>query len=251
MLYEPFGMNAGITMLADAAPLVWHTPLMIAAGLLAASCLAMQQAMSRSSWLAVIGIAALGGAGWISCKTLEWTPEQILLTAFAVIAVFASICFVSFRHPIHSALSFAVTVLSSCGILMMHGAEFLGAATIVVYAGATIIVFLFVLMLSASGSTASSDQPSRAPLLSIVFAVVFIGLLMQVIHNSPFAKSEATSTRPLSAVTSDSNDGQVAKLGRSLFTDYLWTIELAGTLLTAAAVGAIALTHHTEGRASE
>ena len=79
------------------------------------------------------------------------------------------------RNPVYAALWFALVTLSTCGLFLLQSAPFLAAATIIVYAGAIVVTFLFVIMLAQQSGATVYDQRSRQPLLATVAAFVLLG----------------------------------------------------------------------------
>ena len=203
--------------------------------------------------------------------------ETFLHAVFAAIALLAGVGFVLFRQPVHAALSFATSVLAAAGLYILQDAAYVAAATMVIYAGATIIIFLFVLMF-AQHSHLQAYELKYSNLGVAMFAslCLFALLAFAVTTRSPFVQSgqisfdssgaplpavDVTSSSGLSVATNveparsaDSTadrtadrtqtaplrgDMSVAALGNVAYTRYLWSIELAGTLLLIAAGGAI------------
>ena len=93
-------------------------------------------------------------------------PETILFYVFSAIAIVVGVLLVTQRNPARAALSFALVVLSTCGLFLLLAAPFLMAATIIIYAGAIIVTFLFVLMLAQQEGFSDADDRSREPLLA-------------------------------------------------------------------------------------
>jgi NADH-quinone oxidoreductase subunit J len=87
-------------------------------------------------------------------------------------------------NPVHAALSFALVVLASCGLYLLLAAPFLMAATIIIYAGAIVVTFLFVLMLAQQEGPSDADTRSREPLLATVTGFLLLGALVYVIQTS-------------------------------------------------------------------
>ena len=79
------------------------------------------------------------------------------------------------RNPVHAALCFALVVLSTCGLFLLQAAPFLMAATIIIYAGAIVVTFLFVIMLAQQAGLSNADQRSREPLLATLAGFVLLG----------------------------------------------------------------------------
>jgi NADH:ubiquinone oxidoreductase subunit 6 (subunit J) len=129
---------------------------------------------------AILGVASLflfarlgakiGGAG------VEW-----IYGTLAVVAIISAVCTVTFRSPVYCALWFALSLLCTAGLFMVQGAQFLAVATIVVYAGAILVTFLFVLMLAQPGGGAYYDRVSWEGMLAATTGAVVVGVLTMTI----------------------------------------------------------------------
>jgi NADH-quinone oxidoreductase subunit J len=181
---------------------------------------------------------------------------------FGGAAIISATLMITDRNPVYAALWFAVTTLSVCGLFLLNSAPFLAAATVIVYAGAIIVTFLFVIMLAQQAGATNCDQHSYQPAAATVAAFLLLGCLMFTLQtwgrlddaNSPviadgpetaartkFARSsESGRANPFSQPIAD-DLGSLRNVGRSLFTDYLYAVELAGTVLLIATIGAIAI----------
>jgi NADH-quinone oxidoreductase subunit J len=133
---------------------------------------------------AMLGALALVLAGWMLIHNEAALPETILFYAFSGLAVLGGGLMLSQRNPVHAALSFALVVLSTCGLFLLLAAPFLMAATIIVYAGAIIVTFLFVIMLAQQAGLASADQRSREPFLASLGGFVLLGALLCVLQKA-------------------------------------------------------------------
>lgn len=174
----------------------------------------------------------------------------------AALAIVSAVLMISDRDPINAALWFALATLAVCGIFLLNAAPFLAAATVVVYAGAIVVTFLFVIMLAQQAGAAGYDRRAAQPLLATVFGFVLLAGLMLVLRdwqdpkpttNTPAPAvaqflpiPEGITANPLSQPIND-DFGTLQGVGRSLFGDYLYAVELAGTILLIATIGAIAL----------
>jgi NADH-quinone oxidoreductase subunit J len=113
----------------------------------------------------------LGGclvAASLLTLALFWSPPAPFLMGlffyvFAIAGLACSVLMITARNPVHSALWFAAVVLATTGLFVLLGASFLAAGTIIVYAGAIIVTFLFVIMLAQSGGEAAYDRSTRMP----------------------------------------------------------------------------------------
>jgi NADH-quinone oxidoreductase subunit J len=133
-------------------------------------------------WGALLGIVALALAGFLVVGFNALTPESFLFYVFSACAVGFGAMLVTQRNPARAALSFALVVLSTCGLFLLLAAPFLMAATIIIYAGAIIVTFLFVLMLAQQEAPSDADARSREPLLATVVGFVLLGALLYVLQ---------------------------------------------------------------------
>jgi NADH-quinone oxidoreductase subunit J len=159
--------------------------------------------------------------------------DVFLFLVFALIAVICGINVVIQTHPITSALSL-VGVMGSLAILyLLLGAEFLAAAQIIVYAGAIMVLFLFVIMLLNAGAETRRGRSFAVELVGAPLLIVLLGLLAyfvpRVLPGSPMVHF------------GDFKGGSVAEVGRALFTQYLLPFEVTSVLILIAILGAIVL----------
>lgn len=207
-----------------------------------------------------IGGALLGVASLV-CIGVWWTQpsgaaiHDALFYLLSAAAVSSAVLMITNRHPVYAALWFAVATMSVCGLFLMRAAPFLAAATVIVYAGAIIVTFLFVIMLAQQQGLTIYDRRATQPLSAVVATTLLLGGFLMTIPSwrdmadrvptnasSPVADDPAAlaAANPLSQPV-DGELGTMRGLGRSLFGDYLFTVELAGTLLLVACIGAIAI----------
>ena len=200
----------------------------------------------------IIGlILAMCGAGLLATRLeppVDWDVKTVLFFTFAAAAILAAILMITNRNPVYSALWFALVTLSVCGLFLLQQAPFLAAATVVVYAGAIVVTFLFVIMLAQQAGATIYDQRSRQPFIAILFAMLLLAALLRTLQSSTptdytFATGHltASSVNALSHPPADARLDTMLVLGRSLFSDYLFAVELAGTILLVATIGAIAI----------
>ena len=176
--------------------------------------------------------------------------ELFLALAFASLASVGALGFILFQQPVHAALSFAVTVLSGAGLYLLLDAPYAAVATVIVYAGATIIIFLFALMFAQRSTLQIYDEKKANPISSVIASAALVAILAYAAlsYSGPNRKDETPLATDV-AMTSDSSAGaaadslvpvpRVADLGRVMYTRYLWAIELAGAILLVATLGAI------------
>src|SRR4051794_17702893 len=201
-------------------------------------------------------VLAIGGADWLVSRLHASGPleQRILFALFATVAILAAILMITNRNPVYSALWFAIATLSVCGLFLLQSAPFLAAATVIVYAGAIVVTFVFVIMLAQQSGATVYDQRSRQPFLATVFGVLLLGALLAMLKSTNADDLHFTDVQPpvatanvLSQPAKAEQLGTMLGLGRSLFGDYLFAVELAGTLLLVATIGAIAIAPRRRG----
>lgn len=189
--------------------------------------------------------------------TEQWA-EQIVFWLLALIAVAAAVAMITSRAPVYSAIWFAVSLLGVAGLLFQGGAQFLGVATVVVYAGAIVVTFLFVIMLAQPEGHSSYDRLTWGGLpkiLSVVTAGLLLGILVMQLSGlkrdarQPIEPEAAKlAAERLTAENGILSAKHMANLGRHLFSEQLIAVELAGTLLLVALVGAVAIAMQRQPR---
>jgi NADH-quinone oxidoreductase subunit J len=188
--------------------------------------------------LLVLALGVLASLGW---RLAGWHAEVLFWVLSGVTLVSAAAA-VTFRSPVYCAIWFALSLLGTAALLLYLGAQFLAVATIVVYAGAILVTFLFVLMLAQSTGRAYYDRISWEPLVAAVTGGVLAGILTMALLGANVSQGGALPGDELKA-NIRSRD-HVAHLGAELFSRYLIGVEVAGTLLLVALVGAIAIVSH-------
>ncbi|HEV3145552.1 MAG TPA: NADH-quinone oxidoreductase subunit J [Gemmataceae bacterium] len=275
-------------------------------------------------WGALSALAALILAGifWVRWEQAV-SAEVVLFYAFSGMAILGGVALIGQHNPARAAVSFAIVVVNVCGLFLLQAAPFLMAATIIIYAGAIIVTFLFVLMLAQQEGFSNADDRSREPFLASFAGFVLLGAFLFILDrtfpdpkqfNELLDRAEAAAKernvaeikimlgdkdeylnqlqrearryrgtdegvklqQGLDDLTAEWNArdpnarefqnalatildagrriqernrpaslpaANVANLGRTLFSDYLLAVELGGTLLLVATIGAIAIAH--------
>ncbi len=162
--------------------------------------------------------------------------DAIVFYLFAAIAVLAAIGVVTLKNPVHSALTLALVFISLAAMYVLLNAPFIAAAQVMVYAGAILILFLFVIMLLSpeveSGIGALKSQRWLAP----VFGIALAAELAVVIGNALVPATRGAFTPERIAQLGDTQ-----AVGAMLFTDFLLPFEITSLLLLVAIVGVIVL----------
>jgi NADH-quinone oxidoreductase subunit J len=179
---------------------------------------------------------------------VPWIGDWLRQSTFLVLAgvtVVSAIGAITFRNPVYCAVWFGLTLLGTAGLMLWQGSQFLAVATIVVYAGAILVTLLFVLMLANPAGSAAYDRTSWEAPLAATVGMVIVGVLTITLHNTPLAN--AAVAKPGDRAGQILQTEHVARLGSELFSRHLLAVELAGTLLLVALVGAVAIVVHTRG----
>jgi len=159
--------------------------------------------------------------------------DVILFLIFALIAVVCAINVVVQSHPIASAVSL-IGVMGSLAILyLLLGAEFIAAAQVIVYAGAIMVLFIFVIMLLNAGAEVRKGRSFMVQLLGVPLFLTFLGLMVWVVQQF-YRDTEGVHFGGFTG-------GSAQAVGRALFTTYLLPFEITSVLVLIAILGAVVL----------
>lgn len=208
--------------------------------------------------------------------TLRFPPSQfsngLAFFVMAAVSLISAVLMITSRNPVHSAMWFALVLLTNSGLYLLNGAEFLAAATIIIYAGAIIVTFLFVIMLAQPRGTAQYDHYSREPAMSCVAGILLAWTLTGTISyvttqemRNPAARlaeinpeekvftlmpshgaigavvgRHGQSLQILDTQTRSHMEG----VGQALFLHHYVSIEVIGVILLIAVVGALLIATH-------
>lgn len=166
--------------------------------------------------------------------------ELVVFVVGAAICLFGAAGVVFSRNPVHSALSLVGTLFGIAVLFIAQDAELLAAVQVIVYAGAIVVLFLFVIMLLGVDR---SDDLEVEPLTGQRPAAIVAGVLLAGGLTALFLAADITGA-PSSVAAIDDAVPNVTQVARALFTDYLWAFEITSVLLVIAVVGAVALARH-------
>jgi NADH:ubiquinone oxidoreductase subunit 6 (subunit J) len=166
---------------------------------------------AKPIWGGVLAALALIVGAAVLVRTDAIWQESILFYAFAGIAIVAGVMMITQSNPVHAALSFALVVLSTCGLFLLLAAPFLMAATIIVYAGAIVVTFLFVIMLAQQEGPSNADQRSREPFLASLAGCVLLAALLCVLQKNYSVPAELDGVVRELALLKDAKDDAVVK----------------------------------------
>ncbi len=164
-------------------------------------------------WGGIAAGVALLITGALIVRVGRFNPESVLFYAFSGIAILSGGLLITQSNPARAALSFALVVLSTCGIFLLQAAPFLMAATTIIYAGAIVVTFLFVIMLAQQEGVSSADQRSREPFLASVTGFVLLGAMLYVLSSS-YGTGELDTV--LDRVREAKEKDSVAEMARTL-----------------------------------
>jgi NADH-quinone oxidoreductase subunit J len=163
--------------------------------------------------------------------------KSALFYLFSAVLLFAALRVITSRNPVHAALYLVLAFFQASGIWMLLKAEFLSITLVLVYVGAVMVLFLFVvMMIDINLDTLKKDFWKHFPLAAFIGAVLALELasvLMGGFRSSQIAVDTAVSGAPVS---------NTRDLGVLLYTEYLYPLEIAAVILLVAIVSAIALT---------
>jgi NADH-quinone oxidoreductase subunit J len=156
----------------------------------------------------------------------------IIFFVLASMCVLGALSLILQTHPIHSALSLIVVMVALAGLYLLMGAEFVAAVQIIVYGGAIMVLFVFVIMLLNAGVEERTNLSKLAGFAGIPLAIALTGFLAAAV-----ARSADASQSPLVA----GNVAPTKPLSMLLFQDFVYPFELTSFLILVAILGAIVL----------
>lgn len=160
--------------------------------------------------------------------------------AFSIIVVIAGLMTVMSRNPVHSVLWLILSFLSSAGLFVLLGAEFVAMLLIIVYVGAVAVLFLFVVMMLDVDFAALRGEMARYMPLALLIGVVILMQLTLAFGAWQFAEESEGLRQSVTPALEDVHN--TAALGQLIYTDYILLFQLSGLILLVAMIGAIVLT---------
>ena len=167
---------------------------------------------------------------------MDWI--NISFWAFALTAVVAAGAVISVRNPVHAVLCLILTFFSVACIWLLVGAEFLGVALILVYVGAVMVLFLFVVMMLDIDVTAMREGWVRFLPVGLLVAVVMLVQMLLLIG----VKARSVAPFPDNAASATADVDNTRWLAEQLFTGFILPFEFAAVILTVAVIAAVMLT---------
>jgi NADH-quinone oxidoreductase subunit J len=162
----------------------------------------------------------------------EMTAPLIVFFVLAALAVIGAVSLILQKHPIHSALSLIVVMIALAGLYLLLGAEFVAAVQIIVYGGAIMVLFVFVIMLLNAGVEEHTSISKMAGAPGLLLVVALAGLVAATIARSRDAIQVTPQAGNLSSTLGISN---------MIFKDFVYPFELTSFLILVAVLGATVL----------
>ena len=158
---------------------------------------------------------------------------QILFWFLSILALFSALMVISSKNPVHSVLWLIVTFFSISGHYILLNAQFLAIVNIIVYAGAIMVLFLFVIMLM---NPVKEAEPAKHRWLKVAGAVAGGSLLLVLV-----AALKDTDLKQQEALLTGGGIGLIRNLGKELFSTYVVPFEISSILFLSAMVGAVVI----------
>lgn len=166
-----------------------------------------------------------------------YTPEAVLFWVLAPLSFLAGIGMIFAKKAVHSALFLAFIMVSLAFFYIAEGALFLGIVQVVVYTGAVMMLFLFILMLVGVDSSDSLIETIRGQRIASIVMGVGLGVLFLTVIG------RASVGHPALGLDVANSNGNVQGIANLLFSQYVWAFEVVSALLITAALGAMVLAH--------
>ena len=160
------------------------------------------------------------------------TPELIIFYVLAALAVIGGLSLIVQKHPIHSALSLIVVMVALAGLYLLMGAEFVAAVQIIVYGGAIMVLFVFVIMLLNAGIEEHTNFSKLAGYAGLPLGIALTGFIAAAI---------ARSTATVQAAAPSVSPEVTKSISQMIFKQFVYPFELTSFLILVAIMGAIVL----------
>lgn len=166
------------------------------------------------------------------------SPELIAFWAFFAITVLAAVGVISLKNPVHAALSLVLTFFTTACLWLLLQAEFLGITLILVYVGAVMVLFLFVVMMLDINTTPLREGFAKYFPIAMIVAAVMLMEILALLGLKESGWPTLSATDPATAL----GKSNIEWIGEALFTRFMLPFEIAAVILTVAIVVAVLLT---------
>ena len=163
---------------------------------------------------------------------------EIIFYVFASILVLTSLGVILFKNPVYSAISLILSFITSAALWLLLQAEFLAIVLILVYVGAVMVLFLFVVMMLNIDDVVRTSKFNKMAPFGLFIGLIIVAELITLI----WIRSDQFSMASVPTGVLDNSVSNTTLLGTTLFTDYLYSFEIAGFILLLAIIVSISLT---------
>lgn len=206
--------------------------------------LAMPGGRRGAARLALLPLAAAAGAlVALAGRHLAGGATAAWFTILALIGLAGAVRMITHPRPVYSALYFVLVAVAVVGLLVLLEAAFLAWAVVLIYAGAILVTYIFVIMLAQQEGTAPYDTQAREALLGVLAGFTLLAVLTAMLFLASPAPEETAAIGPPAppGPAPAPAAGSVRAVAAVLLTNYMVAVQAAGILLLAAMVGAIAV----------
>jgi NADH-quinone oxidoreductase subunit J len=166
--------------------------------------------------------------------------KSLLFYAFSAVLLFAAFRVITARNTVHAALYLVLTFFQAAGIWMLLKAEFLSISLVLVYVGAVMVLFLFVvMMLDINVDALRKGFWKNFPLAAVLASVIALEMAYVLFKGFPWSEPKIGAAQMAANVAQVSN---TKELGKLLYTGYIYPVQVAAVILLVAMIAAIALT---------
>lgn len=163
--------------------------------------------------------------------------ESVIFYLFSAVLIASSLAVITVRNPVHAVLFLVLAFFTSAAIWLLLEAEFLAITLVLVYVGAVMVLFLFVVMMLDINISVLREGFVKNAYVGVPVALIVVFELIAVVDRKEFSLEQMPAPLPHAADYSNTKE-----LGRVLYTDYVYSFELAAVILVVAIIAAIALT---------
>jgi NADH-quinone oxidoreductase subunit J len=160
------------------------------------------------------------------------TVTQIMFGILSFVAILSGVLMIFSKNPIHSVLYLIITFFAIAGHYILLNAQFLAVVHVIVYAGAIMVLFLFVIMMLNLNEETEKHKPAWIQICAVIAGGIMMITLVGALKGADVMRIKEPN---------DVNIGLVSNLGKVLFNDFLVPFELSSVLFLAAMVGAVML----------
>ncbi|HEY3242814.1 MAG TPA: NADH-quinone oxidoreductase subunit J [Phycisphaerae bacterium] len=191
---------------------------------------------------ALLGLAALAAfIVLIVTRVALPASSSAYFCVCGAVAILATVRVITHDKPVYCVVYFVLVVLAVAFLLVVQQAEFLAVALVIIYAGAILVTYVFVLMLAQQSGAPVYDRRAREPLAAVFVGFILMAAVAARAADLPAARPAAAGAAPMAASATGQNPGNTLDVGTTMMTRYIIVFEVAGLLLLVAMIGAIAL----------